>query len=93
MTLPIGVIIYAHEDIPCQRVPYMTDGELVNAFEDAVKSGFPQEKLVPYVQACRTDLADEMFRIMDEHLGERYSIYKLTAENLERVLGDFRVCI
>lgn len=91
--MPMGVIIFCYEGIPAQRVPYLSEGELIEAFESAIENEFPQEKLFPYVRSDRPDVAEKLFAIMQKRLGMCYSVYQLTVPNLELVLGDNTVIL
>lgn len=93
MNIPMGIIIYCYEEIPAQRVPYLSEKELIEAFERAIKNNFPQDKLFPYIRSDRADVAEKLFAIMRERLGTYYSVYQLTPANLEQVLGDITVIL
>ena len=87
VTMPVGVLVYVHEELT-ERVPFMSENAMFDAFRTALESGFPIEHLWPYVSEGHMDLVDRMFLCMDRTVNERYSIYQLNRNNLESVLGD-----
>ena len=93
---PIGAIVFIHEDCPdcpTERVPFMTEDELVERFQKAVDDGLDPDMVWPYVRTGRPDVAEKLFQIMDKGYGERYDSYSLTPENIDVVLGNFTVVI
>lgn len=83
--LPIGAIIFLHGTEMSERVPYQTEEELTDAYRNAVSS-MNINCVWPYVRADRADIAERLMGITREILGEAYSVYQLTPENIRRVL-------
>ena len=90
--MPVGVLVYVHEELT-ERVPFMSEAALFDAFKASLESGFPIEHLWPYVSEGHMDLVDRLFLYMDQAIKERYSIYQLHEYNLQEVLGDCTVTV
>lgn len=87
-----GIIHYTHPEIDhTERVPFLNKKDMHESITNAINNKFNTNNIECYVQD--EESANAIFAIMDERKINRFRIFQLTDDNLQRVLGDFTLTI